>query len=402
MRKYILIDLFPWVALILSLVFYKGGKTDQLITLIIFSAPLLLSSKRLRAKYTLPIFNLLSLYTFWAFFIADILPTSALEFLKLTLCFFTLGFIVSTFISRPFIANYRKAKLQAARTKTKYFRFVNTVYSMYFIIGLVLCNSIAFTNTKYAFIGAIFTFMCVVFLYMLLSTKSIKVTAWLWNALLPKNPYTNIPKTLKFNVTSNKYAVMREASAVDLKAIIHQSLSLEREIHSYFAASEEERYRKYIEHSFARKNGLYWHKNIDVVMIENEIIASAQVLSSDYKKQMHKKTYQRNSIASQELQNLINAEVKTTLDKSLYISRLYTCRNYRKNGIASQLLSRIEERARVHGFENISLHVLKHNLAALNLYKNFGFIIQSKILDPFGRGNDKEDRYYMVKSISYI
>ncbi|WP_245927718.1 GNAT family N-acetyltransferase [Aphanothece hegewaldii] len=59
-----------------------------------------------------------------------------------------------------------------------------------------------------------------------------------------------------------------------------------------------------------------------------------------------------------------------------YISNLAVIPEYRRQGIARQLLLRCERIAREWGFKELSLHVLENNLAAQQLYFSNGYKLQ--------------------------
>jgi ribosomal protein S18 acetylase RimI-like enzyme len=57
----------------------------------------------------------------------------------------------------------------------------------------------------------------------------------------------------------------------------------------------------------------------------------------------------------------------------LYLSNLAVQPEYRRHGVAQQLLQACEEMAIAWGYENIYLHVLENNLAARRLYRRSGY-----------------------------
>jgi ribosomal protein S18 acetylase RimI-like enzyme len=57
----------------------------------------------------------------------------------------------------------------------------------------------------------------------------------------------------------------------------------------------------------------------------------------------------------------------------LYLSNLAVQAEYRRGGVAQQLLQTCEQRALDWGFENLYLHVLENNYAARRLYRRAGY-----------------------------
>lgn len=59
--------------------------------------------------------------------------------------------------------------------------------------------------------------------------------------------------------------------------------------------------------------------------------------------------------------------------RRVYVSRMIVKKEYRKRGIGSEILTFLIEKAKEMGFSEITIGVDKDNVAALNLYKKFGF-----------------------------
>jgi len=64
-------------------------------------------------------------------------------------------------------------------------------------------------------------------------------------------------------------------------------------------------------------------------------------------------------------------------DRYAHIFLLYVVPEYRRRGIAKILLQQAESWAKTRGDQQIGLQVFPQNQAALNLYQNMGFQIQS-------------------------
>ncbi len=67
------------------------------------------------------------------------------------------------------------------------------------------------------------------------------------------------------------------------------------------------------------------------------------------------------------------AEIENTYKKYLRINSVYVDRQFRNQGIATQLLTVAQNRAKELGYQYVGLGVLHKNNPAINLYKKFGF-----------------------------
>lgn len=63
----------------------------------------------------------------------------------------------------------------------------------------------------------------------------------------------------------------------------------------------------------------------------------------------------------------------TIKDKRVYVSRMIVKKEYRNQGIGSEILSFLIEKAKSMNFREMTIGVDKDNLNALHLYKKFGF-----------------------------
>ncbi len=68
---------------------------------------------------------------------------------------------------------------------------------------------------------------------------------------------------------------------------------------------------------------------------------------------------------------------------SAYIQTIEVAPNFRKRGIASELLGHVEDSARDAGARAIWLHVAEGNAAAIHLYESEGYMPQGKAVDYY-------------------
>ena len=84
----------------------------------------------------------------------------------------------------------------------------------------------------------------------------------------------------------------------------------------------------------------------------------------------------------------------TIPDKRVYVSRMIVKKEYRGQGIGSEILTFLIEKAKEMGFDEMSIGVDKDNTAALHLYRKFGF---TEVLFD---GADEDGEYYkLMKSL---
>lgn len=86
--------------------------------------------------------------------------------------------------------------------------------------------------------------------------------------------------------------------------------------------------------------------------------------------------------------------------KHPYISNLAVKKEFRRQGIASQLLQKCEEIAHHWGFENLLLHVLAENHGGRKVYINNGYIIQQEETDLYSLFIKSKRRLLLKKSLT--
>lgn len=80
----------------------------------------------------------------------------------------------------------------------------------------------------------------------------------------------------------------------------------------------------------------------------------------------------------------------TIPDRRIYVSRMIVKKEYRGRGIGSEILAFLIEKAKSMGYSEMSLGVDKDNVAALSLYRKYGF--DEVIFD----GADEYGEYYKL------
>lgn len=75
----------------------------------------------------------------------------------------------------------------------------------------------------------------------------------------------------------------------------------------------------------------------------------------------------------------LNEFYSSRIDNSLLINAMYVDERFRRQGVASQLISLAREAARTLGFDKLSLFVLADNTPAQKLYKSTGFQTEKEV-----------------------
>lgn len=81
------------------------------------------------------------------------------------------------------------------------------------------------------------------------------------------------------------------------------------------------------------------------------------------------------------------------------LHKLYVHPDWQRHGLGSALLKNCEATARTHGATALILNVNKCNTAALDVYRQRGFVIRESIMADIGGGFVMDD-YVMVKAFS--
>ncbi|UCG90932.1 MAG: ribosomal protein S18-alanine N-acetyltransferase [candidate division WOR-3 bacterium] len=72
---------------------------------------------------------------------------------------------------------------------------------------------------------------------------------------------------------------------------------------------------------------------------------------------------------------IVGYSIATCVDDELHITNIAVDKNYQRQGIATQLMDKLENIAEERGCTYAYLEVRTHNLAAINMYKNIGYNI---------------------------
>lgn len=118
----------------------------------------------------------------------------------------------------------------------------------------------------------------------------------------------------------------------------------------------------------AEQGELSYH-NTDVAVCEDQVVG----IAASYPASQHRMTAEMQQLFSTErlivLENFYNSRV----EGSLYLNTLAVKPTFQRQGIGTQLIQATKEKARLRGFEQLSLMVLVHNIDAIRLYHQQGF-----------------------------
>lgn len=89
-------------------------------------------------------------------------------------------------------------------------------------------------------------------------------------------------------------------------------------------------------------------------------------------------------------------------EKYAYIANLAVRKNYRRQGIASELLFRCEQIAQEKNYGHLYLHVLASNQNAQQLYVNNGYTIKEVETDLFSLFLPSQRRLLLSKSLDFL
>ena len=138
----------------------------------------------------------------------------------------------------------------------------------------------------------------------------------------------------------------------------------------------------------------YSYHNVDLAIHENNIIGlvfSYNAHSNELKPEMAQ-------ILSKDRVQWMKYFSDNQISNSWYINTLGVASDYRRQGIARQLLDMAANRALQNAFQSLSLHVYENNIAAIDLYQSYGFIKEKKIdlsAHPFFSSRNLAANYLM-------
>ena len=78
-------------------------------------------------------------------------------------------------------------------------------------------------------------------------------------------------------------------------------------------------------------------------------------------------------------------------NKKVFLSKIYVCSKYRRNGIASFAIRYIKDMASENGWRSVYLTVNKNNTGSIEFYKKIGFRITSEKVADIGEGFVMDD-----------
>lgn len=129
-----------------------------------------------------------------------------------------------------------------------------------------------------------------------------------------------------------------------------------------FGLEDEQRYSSY--------------KSVIIAEYDRQIIGMLQAYSHIH----HKIDDEMRSFIPEEKLEQLREFYESGIGNSLLINAMYVDEVFRRKGIASQLISMVKQKARLLGFDKLSLFVLADNRAAQKLYDDNGFEIQKEIV----------------------
>lgn len=102
---------------------------------------------------------------------------------------------------------------------------------------------------------------------------------------------------------------------------------------------------------------------------------SSRINLHNYAKKLHDNGSLFEAYIDRELVALVVMYANDNITKNAYITYVYCKKEYRKLGIANQLIKNAFEKLKENNFKSVSLEVTTDNVPAINLYKKFGFKI---------------------------
>jgi len=111
------------------------------------------------------------------------------------------------------------------------------------------------------------------------------------------------------------------------------------------------------------------YKGVVVAESNKQIIGMLQAYSTIH----HQIDDEMRAIIPGEKLEQLNEFYNSRVDNSLLINAMYVDERFRRQGVASQLISLAREEARSQGYDKLSLFVLADNTPAQKLYESTGF-----------------------------
>lgn len=93
---------------------------------------------------------------------------------------------------------------------------------------------------------------------------------------------------------------------------------------------------------------------------------------------------------------IVGYSIAACVDAELHITNIAVHKDYQRQGIATQLMDKLESIAEERGCTYAYLEVRTHNLAAINMYKNLGYSILYTRKQYY---IDGDDAYVMNKEL---
>lgn len=119
----------------------------------------------------------------------------------------------------------------------------------------------------------------------------------------------------------------------------------------------------------------YSYRNVDLAMQEDSIIG----LVFSYSAHVNELTSEMQNFLSEDRIQWMRYFSDNQVSNSWYINTLGVINEYRRQGVARQLLNLASKRALQNGMQCLSLHVYADNSEAIKLYESYGFTEEKKI-----------------------
>jgi ribosomal protein S18 acetylase RimI-like enzyme len=118
----------------------------------------------------------------------------------------------------------------------------------------------------------------------------------------------------------------------------------------------------------AEQGELSYH-NTDVAVCEDQVVG----IATSYPASQHCMTAEMQQLFAAERLRVLENFYDSRVEGSWYLNTLAVKPAFQRQGIGTQLLQATQEKAKLRGFEQLSLMVLAHNIDAIRLYQRQGF-----------------------------
>jgi ribosomal protein S18 acetylase RimI-like enzyme len=124
------------------------------------------------------------------------------------------------------------------------------------------------------------------------------------------------------------------------------------------------------------------YRNVEVAVVNDRVVGMAQTYSAE----KHRITEEMRAFFPQERLQLLEDFFNSRVEGSLFLDTLAISPPYQGQGIGSQLIARVQQKARNLGYPSVSLIAWTHNQSAIRLYQRQGFQpVKSIQIEPHPR-----------------